>query len=405
MQNKCIKILVLCSANGGKLASGYAVAVYKQVEYLVKQGIDVRVIFTNFEDSKESIAPKGVRHYSCNLSKKMKVKAGVNALIFGKSYACLKWQLSEVVQLALSIYEEWKFDIVQAENALHMVNALKIGDRQHVPVIFRSHDTQYELFSRISNDSPNPLFKWIYRRESKLFKIEEIRAINKSAYCIPISKVSEKSYRLDCFPDAKLKTIQIGPHEFDPYLPSVVTSSPHKFIHMGSLSWKPNYYGFKWFCETIWPAVQEKIPDASLYVCGSQPRHIIEEFKKYKENNIRFTGFVEDLNNFVKDKSALLVPLKSGSGIRVKILTAWGLGLPVISTKLGIEGIKASNQVDYLQANSAAEFVHAVEQIQNSTTRTKLVKNAFNTIENNFGWQKISSDMVNVYEKVLECRA
>ncbi|HHJ49537.1 MAG TPA: glycosyltransferase, partial [Phaeodactylibacter sp.] len=120
----------------------------------------------------------------------------------------------------------------------------------------------------------------------------------------------------------------------------------------------PNLEGLEWFLREVWPEVQRKNPSFTLHVAG---RHMPAHLKRRQLPGVRWHGEVEDARAFINAHSLMVVPLFSGSGMRVKILEGMALGKVVLTTTLGLEGILAQNGQEVLVADSAKAFVQAIE--------------------------------------------
>ena len=105
-------------------------------------------------------------------------------------------------------------------------------------------------------------------------------------------------------------------------------------FHLGSMNWMPNEEGIKWFIETTWSMVSEKYSDLKFYLAG---RMMPEWLEKLSIDNIEVLGEVEDAQELIKSKAVMIVPLFSGSGIRIKIIEGMALGKAIISTEIGAE--------------------------------------------------------------------
>src|SRR5690606_8171471 len=113
------------------------------------------------------------------------------------------------------------------------------------------------------------------------------------------------------------------------------------FIILGSLSWAPYAQSVHWFLENVWSAYAKSNPGVILYVVGSAPPPEVQRWNG--TNEVLVTGFVDDVMPLMHRCSAMVVPLLSGSGMRIKIVEAMAASLPVITTSVGVEGIEAVN--------------------------------------------------------------
>lgn len=122
---------------------------------------------------------------------------------------------------------------------------------------------------------------------------------------------------------------------------------------IGALDWIPNMEGLTWFLDHVWPELSKMYPELKFHIAG---RNTPESLKNINIKNVIVHGEVSDAVEFVSKYSMMIVPLFSGSGMRVKILEGMALGRVVITTTLGKEGISAEDGTHILEANNAAEF-------------------------------------------------
>jgi glycosyltransferase involved in cell wall biosynthesis len=111
--------------------------------------------------------------------------------------------------------------------------------------------------------------------------------------------------------------------------------------------------------------VLKSVPQAKFYVAGrNAPKWFVKKIEKYK--SVQYCGEVENAANFMRSKGIMIVPLLSGSGMRVKIIEGMVLGKAIVSTSIGAEGINAEPQRQIVIANSSQEFVASlVSLLQN----------------------------------------
>jgi glycosyltransferase involved in cell wall biosynthesis len=127
--------------------------------------------------------------------------------------------------------------------------------------------------------------------------------------------------------------------------------------HIGAMDWLPNEEAIRWFTQDIWPDLHKTIPEFGFYFAG---RNMPEWCMQLQENGLHCIGEVPDADAFIADKKILIVPLRSGGGIRVKILEAMAAGKLVISTGTGMQGIEATDGVHYRKADTKAAFIQGI---------------------------------------------
>lgn len=144
---------------------------------------------------------------------------------------------------------------------------------------------------------------------------------------------------------------------------------PDSAIFVGSFNHRPNVQALQWVLRRVWPAVIRERPQAKLYVAGSGSTKALPADARL--DGIEVLGFVEDLQGLLLSKAVLISPILTGSGIRVKLLEAFASGIPVVSTRLGAEGL-ATQSGEYCElADSPAEFAAAVVRLLADPDRAK----------------------------------
>ena len=157
------------------------------------------------------------------------------------------------------------------------------------------------------------------------------------------------------------------------------------------MDWKPNIEGINWFIEEVWPSLVEEYNDIEFHLAG---RNMPSEYETSERKNLYIRGEVNDAISFLDDLDIVVVPLFSGSGIRIKILESLALGKPVLSTLKGFEGIDVKHGKDAFLFESKEELIRAVKEILNDLDMTQIAKNARDLVVNNFGYKQINANIL-----------
>ena len=172
-------------------------------------------------------------------------------------------------------------------------------------------------------------------------------------------------------------------------------TSIKQILFCGSLDYQPNIDGIVWFYQDIWPFLQKMVPGIRLVVIGrngNRPEY--EELKK--DESIDFIGEVLQVKEYYMQTSVSIVPLRSGSGTRLKILEAMCLGNPVVSTTIGAEGIECTNGVNIMLADEAEMFASAVAGLLMQTEKAELLRiNARRLIDEKYSWEIVGKKLAN----------
>lgn len=182
------------------------------------------------------------------------------------------------------------------------------------------------------------------------------------------------------------------------YLLNAINSGNIKsLVFLGPEVHFPNVDALKWYAKEIGKELYKKFGVATR-VIGKWPH--TQDFKNF--SFIEFVGYVNDLSFEMKD-AALVVPLRVGSGIRTKILEAFAMGVPVISSSKGIEGIEAVVGEHYFKADNLEEYESAVHLLLTDISRiNKMRKEARAFVEENFSQRKVTEARLEFYESIIK---
>jgi len=172
-------------------------------------------------------------------------------------------------------------------------------------------------------------------------------------------------------------------------------------FHIGSLDWAPNQEGLIWFIERCWPKIHEQFPDLKFYIAGrNAPDWLV---RRFHAPNIVFEGEVADAYQFMNSKSIMVVPLFSGSGMRIKIIEGMALGKPIVSTPIGTEGISTQSGKNILIADNEKEFVADVERlITDNELFQNISRSAIEYIQEKFDNLALAGALTDFYKMHIE---
>lgn len=174
---------------------------------------------------------------------------------------------------------------------------------------------------------------------------------------------------------------------------------PYSLIYTGSVTYQPNHQAVVYFIDEVWPLIRQQYPQATFTVTGSTGKVDVDALAA--QPGVRFSGQLPSVVKALQRSCALVVPLRTGGGTRLKILEAMALGVPVISTTKGVEGIHAQDGEHLLIANTPQEITRAVDRIfQDEALRNRLVVSARKLVEREYDWQVIARQMSDLIEQV-----
>jgi sugar transferase (PEP-CTERM/EpsH1 system associated) len=201
---------------------------------------------------------------------------------------------------------------------------------------------------------------------------------------------------------APAATVEVVPNgvDTDYFCPNVSWKGSPSVIFTGLMDYGPNVDAAAWFCDEILTRLRHKIPDLSFKIVGSRPHPKVLELGK--KDGVRVTGEVADIRPYLAESSALVVPLRSGGGTRLKILEAMAMGRSVISTTLGAEGLDVTPEVNILIADSAEQFVnHILLLLASPETAGRLGTAGRQLVVDKYHWPLCLSRLESLYDRLL----
>jgi polysaccharide biosynthesis protein PslH len=172
-------------------------------------------------------------------------------------------------------------------------------------------------------------------------------------------------------------------------------------LTLGTLHYPPNADGVRWFLQEVFPVVRQSIPEAKLTVVGKNPPHDLIQSARENPEWVTVTGYVRDLRPHLQSSAIVVIPVRAGSGMRVRILDAFAFGMPVVTTTVGLEGIDALHGEHVLVGDTAGEFAeNVVRLLGDEDMQAKLSLNGRRLVEGRYHWKNALKSMDRVYGEV-----
>jgi glycosyltransferase involved in cell wall biosynthesis len=164
----------------------------------------------------------------------------------------------------------------------------------------------------------------------------------------------------------------------------------NELVFTGSMDWLPNEDAMQWFTAEIWPLVRTRIPNAKLSIVGRTPSAAVKELA-VRHPGVTVTGSVPDVRPYLERGSVFIIPLRIGGGTRLKVFEAMAMEIPVVSTRVGVEGLPLNDGREYIAADHAQSFADVlVRLLQNSAQRKALAHAAAARVRSEFGWSEVA---------------
>ena len=223
-------------------------------------------------------------------------------------------------------------------------------------IAMRAHNVEHEIWERIADNTSFLPKKWYVKYLSDKLKRFEVEQLNFYDVLIPITTRDLEIYQSLGFKNTAMVTpIGIDVADYDADDKCFKQELSISFI--GSLDWMPNQEGLQWFIKDAWPSILAKYPKLQLHIAG---RNTPDWFRQLEQQNIKVHGEVADAHAFINQHPLMIVPLLSGSGMRVKILEGMALGKVVLTTSMGLEGINSTHKENILVADTPQQFLDVI---------------------------------------------
>jgi GT2 family glycosyltransferase/glycosyltransferase involved in cell wall biosynthesis/SAM-dependent methyltransferase len=172
-----------------------------------------------------------------------------------------------------------------------------------------------------------------------------------------------------------------------------------EILFVGNFRHPPNGDGVIWFAQNVWPRVRDANWRARLLIAGASPPPEVQALAQ--DPSVEVRGYVPDLTPLWERCAAFVAPIRIGSGTRVKILEAMAAGAPVVSTRIGIEGIAATAGEDFLPADDPADFADAcLRLLRDAALRSRLAVQARRLVERRYDWDAIADRLDAVWREL-----
>jgi glycosyltransferase involved in cell wall biosynthesis len=296
---------------------------------------------------------------------------------------------------------ETQFDIVHADQ----LNMAQYAER--VPgagKVLDAHNALWLLYKRLWETMNSGPRKWLLGRDWGLLKRYEGDICRRFEGLLTVSE--EDKVALEEAAGRALEATVI-PIAIDTDEVTEVRRQPEAdhILHIGTMFWPPNIDGILWFLREILPAIQAQRPQTVFDVVGAKPP---PEITAYNSNGsgVNVTGYVVDPTPYYEMTGVMVVPLRAGGGMRVKILNALAQGLPIVSTTIGCEGIAVESGRHLLIADTPEAFAQATLHIlQDKALADELGRNGRCLIESTYDYRAACRPLETLYQQALAAQS
>ncbi|MEZ5058935.1 MAG: glycosyltransferase family 4 protein [Saprospiraceae bacterium] len=403
-----MRILQLCKKFPFPLKDGESIAVTHLSRALNDLGCEVTLLSMNTSKHYCDVSrlPDDYNHYKeihhVKVNNKVKWWEAFWNIFSEESYHITRFISKDFEEKLIQVLKSETFDVVQLETPVLSAYIPVIRKHSKALVAMRSHNVEHEIWERMAENQKFFPLKWYLRQAANKLKRYELKHLNDYDLLLAITSRDLKILKeMGLKKPSSVIPIGLDVRDYKPDLKSFQAAPSLSFI--GSLDWMPNQEGLRWFLENVWSEIKEKHPQITLHVAG---RNTPPWVKNLKIDGIKVLGEIADSIKFINQHSIMVVPLFSGSGMRVKILEGMALGKVVISTSLGLEGIDATDNKEVFVANDPISFIeHLSNCIEDQKKMLEIGRQAQELVAEQYDNLQIAKKLAKVYKNHLPAPA
>ena len=295
-------------------------------------------------------------------------------------------QYSRAMQAAIDrIVREQCIDLILVEFAQMACFHFPPG----VPVVLDEHNVEFDLLARMADCSKSLLRRCYNRIEADKFRREELVACRAAALTLVTSARDDEVLQRH-LPGLQTAVITNGV-DCDHFARPDGPHQPDTAVFVGATHYFPNEDGVLYFLQEIQGRIRQARSMFRFQVVGGAPSSAI---LAHRSADVEIAGYVADVRPYMWNASVFVVPLRMGGGTRFKVVEAMAAGVPVVSTRLGAEGIPAVDGRDLLLADDPETFAQAVVRVlAEPALAAQLASNGVEFVRRHFDWALIGANL------------
>ena len=269
----------------------------------------------------------------------------------------------------------------------------------HARVILDHHNIEHRIPRRMAetHGGAGAAVRWYAAREWPSLRDYEVAACRRSDLVLTVSP-EDRDGLIELAPDLEDRIAAVPIGVDTEYFGSVRRDlGSRTLLSIGTMYWPPNVDSMRYFCADILPKIKAEVPGVRLNIVGAKPTPAVRALAE-ADPAVTVTGSVPDVRDWAADCAAFIVPLRSGSGMRVKILNAMAMGLPVVSTTIGAEGIEVTDGQNILLADGADAFARAsVRLLRDPDLGARIGEGGRRLMAERYSWDRVGERLLEVY--------
>jgi glycosyltransferase involved in cell wall biosynthesis len=317
----------------------------------------------------------------CKINTRTDLLGAMVYLIKNKSYNIARFKDKKLKRKIEELLSKEQFDVVIFES-IYTLAYLDLFIEKGCKVILRAHNVEHEIWEQLAKQSRFSLKRWYFSKLAEQLKKYELTELLKLDGIISISEDDAKFFQRFA-PKVNVTAIPTAVKTDFP-VPDYKLNS---FYFLGAMDWRPNKEGVGWLLKEVIP---NGLKGLDLHIAG----------KALKEGEIKHPsvichGEVKDARDYLKKYGICVIPMLSGSGIKIKLLENMAMGKPIVTTSEGTRGVDVEDKKHVLIADDPEAFRSAMYELaMNNKLRKTLGQNAKQFVIHNFGEEKLTRRLI-----------
>ncbi len=309
-------------------------------------------------------------------------------------YAVSRFESVRVQQKLNTWFEERRFDVAVCD---FLDAAVNLPGLLAIPTVLFQHNVESEIWRRYALTEKNPARRILYRVEFEKMLNYEQSAVRNFHHIIAVSE--HDRHLMSAWTDARRITVVPTGVDLQRYRPIPFSEASEPLVlFVGAMDWEPNVDAVEYFCHEIWPSIQAKVPGARFRIVGRNP---VRRVKRLGSSSVEVIGEVPSVVEHLRESAVVAVPLRVGSGTRLKIYEAMAAGKAVVSTSVGAEGLDVHHDQDIVLADDPGAFAESVTILLENVELRRRYERSAAALAARYDWTAIGDKFGQVLEKLV----
>jgi glycosyltransferase involved in cell wall biosynthesis len=289
------------------------------------------------------------------------------------------------------------FDVIVCDFLSMSANLLPLPRLPGARYVVFQHNVESRIWERHYRTAERLPWRLLYQLQWKRFLKFEEDTCRWFDGVIAVSEADARDFKHDFSLPNVLGHVETGV-DIEYFAPRHTQPDGHDIVFLGSMDWTPNIDGIVDFVRECWPSIKRRIPDATLTIVGRNPAPPVTRLAQ-QDSSITVTGTVDDVRPYLARAALSVVPLRVGGGTRIKIYEAMAMGVPVVSTEVGAEGLPVVHRKHVMLASDWDSLTNCTtELLEDRELATQIAHNGAQLVRANYSWQVITGDFIDMLQ-------